>query len=90
MGERSIVLHISSYFILYFISYIIIFYFISYFLRLEEGERSIVLQSFTEGGGQPAYLSVISFEANLSVEANNETKKQANKQPTSLPVSHLI
>ena len=30
--------------------------------RLEEGDRSIVLQSFTEGGGQPAYLWVIEFE----------------------------
>ena len=27
-----------------------------YILRLEEGERSIVLQSFTEGGGDPTYL----------------------------------
>jgi len=25
--------------------------------RLEEGERSIVLQSFTEGGGDPTYLT---------------------------------
>ena len=29
-----------------------------YCCRLEEGEKSIVLQSFTEGGGQPAYLWV--------------------------------
>ena len=50
-----------------------------YCCRLEEGEKSIVLQSFTEGGGQPAYLWV-EFSKNKHIERRNinTNKKRQN------------
>ena len=40
--------------------------------RLEEGEKSIVLQSFTEGGGQPAYLWV-QLSKNKHIKTKDKT-----------------
>ena len=46
--------------------------------RLEEGEKSIVLQSFTEGGGQPAYLWV-EFSKNKHIERRNINTNKKGK-----------
>jgi len=45
-------------------------------IKLEEAERSIVLQSFTEGGGQPAYLtSGVGVEEGLIIQFGQQWMK---------------